>query len=227
MNRIRIGRAADNDVTIDDSTVSRYHAELIIHPNGKLSITDLGSTNGTYINGNRISGTVSVDSTDIIKVGSSLIPWRNYLKNDHPHAQLHHSSENSRIEAHHASSAPITERHKRKSNTWAYVGIGAVVLVFVYFFLLKQSDASKLHGEWEWEWDRESVVIYFEKNGRYQERNYYGVIEEGRWELEEDLLILRPDDGRAMRFEYKFVTKRHLELRSTRDSDVLDLYKRS
>jgi transcriptional regulator with GAF, ATPase, and Fis domain len=45
--RLRIGRAPDNDVCIDDPSVSRYHAVLNVGP--ALSIEDLGSSNGTFL----------------------------------------------------------------------------------------------------------------------------------------------------------------------------------
>ena len=53
--RISIGRDQDNDVVIDDATVSGFHA-VVVNDNGVLSITDLGSTNGTRVDGRRIGG---------------------------------------------------------------------------------------------------------------------------------------------------------------------------
>ena len=50
----RIGRAPDNDIALDDLQVSRYHAELLSTPAG-LKLVDLGTRNGTFVNGRRIS----------------------------------------------------------------------------------------------------------------------------------------------------------------------------
>jgi hypothetical protein len=49
----RIGRGGDQDIVLDDVTVSRSHAEVEVTPAG-VSIRDVGSTNGTYINGERL-----------------------------------------------------------------------------------------------------------------------------------------------------------------------------
>src|SRR5262249_25390810 len=53
-----VGRAVECDVVIDDTSVSRRHAELQVAPPG-LDVRDLGSRNGTFVDGTRISaGTV-------------------------------------------------------------------------------------------------------------------------------------------------------------------------
>ncbi|MFD8150910.1 FHA domain-containing protein [Streptomyces sp. NPDC059720] len=67
---VRIGRAADNDLVIDDLVVSRRHAELRALPDGTYEITDLGSHNGTYLNGSPVT-TAPVGQGDIVGIGHS------------------------------------------------------------------------------------------------------------------------------------------------------------
>lgn len=52
---LAIGRAADNDVCIRDQGVSQHHARVSATADGAIVIEDLGSTNGTYVNGERIT----------------------------------------------------------------------------------------------------------------------------------------------------------------------------
>ena len=52
--KVKIGKAADNKLVIDDPQVSRYHALLTREDNGDLLLEDLGSTNGTFVNDNQI-----------------------------------------------------------------------------------------------------------------------------------------------------------------------------
>ncbi|MFI1399623.1 FHA domain-containing protein [Streptomyces sp. NPDC020681] len=68
-----IGRALENDLVVSDLQVSRHHAEFTATPDGRFQIRDLGSHNGTYVNGQPIakSGTVLLGPNDIVGVGHS------------------------------------------------------------------------------------------------------------------------------------------------------------
>src|SRR6266850_6422570 len=53
--RLNVGRASDNELTLNDSSVSKIHAALLMNSEGTLLVADTGSTNGTFINGRRIA----------------------------------------------------------------------------------------------------------------------------------------------------------------------------
>ncbi|TSD93640.1 FHA domain-containing protein [Skermania sp. ID1734] len=65
---LRIGRAADNDVSLGDLLVSRHHAEVRRTDAGRYKIVDLGSHNGTYVNGSRVE-TAELSESDLIGIG--------------------------------------------------------------------------------------------------------------------------------------------------------------
>jgi ABC transport system ATP-binding/permease protein len=65
---MRIGRTPDNDLVISDLGVSRQHAELRKSRSGRYQIIDLGSHNGTYVNGARVEQ-AEVSDEDIISIG--------------------------------------------------------------------------------------------------------------------------------------------------------------
>ncbi|MFE7932463.1 FHA domain-containing protein [Streptomyces sp. NPDC057456] len=67
---VRIGRAGDNDLVVDDLVVSRRHAELRALPEGGHEIVDLGSHNGTYLNGLPVTR-APLDPGDIVGIGHS------------------------------------------------------------------------------------------------------------------------------------------------------------
>ncbi|MFF0697777.1 FHA domain-containing protein [Streptomyces tendae] len=70
---MRIGRALENDLVVSDLQVSRNHAEFHSTPDGRMEIRDLGSHNGTYVNGQPIAkgGSQLLGPTDIVGVGHS------------------------------------------------------------------------------------------------------------------------------------------------------------
>ncbi|MFE9097397.1 FHA domain-containing protein [Streptomyces sp. NPDC007264] len=67
---VRIGRGADNDMVVDDLVVSRRHAELRAHPDGTYEIVDLGSHNGTFLNGRPVAR-APVAPGDVVGIGHS------------------------------------------------------------------------------------------------------------------------------------------------------------
>jgi pSer/pThr/pTyr-binding forkhead associated (FHA) protein len=63
-----IGRATGADFILDAALVSRVHCRLTALPTGELEVTDLDSTNGTFVNGMRVS-TARLTSGDRLELG--------------------------------------------------------------------------------------------------------------------------------------------------------------
>ncbi|WP_316669815.1 FHA domain-containing protein [uncultured Propionibacterium sp.] len=68
---ISIGRSADCILDIDDDYASGHHAQLWQDSAGRWVITDLQSTNGTYVNGAKIAEPTLVGPNDVIRIGRS------------------------------------------------------------------------------------------------------------------------------------------------------------
>src|SRR5580704_7345426 len=66
---LRIGRDPGNDLVVPDLSVSRVHAELRNLGDGRYEIADLGSHNGTFVNGQRIARPTTVTEQDLIGIG--------------------------------------------------------------------------------------------------------------------------------------------------------------
>ncbi|HEU5422965.1 MAG TPA: FHA domain-containing protein [Nitrolancea sp.] len=63
--RVRIGRYPNNDIIIDHPTVSAYHAEVSLRPDGRHELVDRESRNGTRINGNPVRSAILRDGDQI------------------------------------------------------------------------------------------------------------------------------------------------------------------
>jgi ABC-type multidrug transport system ATPase subunit len=68
---LKIGRLPSNEIVVDDLGVSRVHAELRPLPGGRYELADLGSHNGTFVNGQRIDKKILTEQTDIVSIGHS------------------------------------------------------------------------------------------------------------------------------------------------------------
>lgn len=71
-----LGRGSDSDIVVDDTGVSRHHLELRVTPRGVIA-TDLGSTNGTFVEGHKISAATLVDGNTLSIGRTRILFWTN------------------------------------------------------------------------------------------------------------------------------------------------------
>ncbi|WP_316528921.1 FtsK/SpoIIIE domain-containing protein [Kitasatospora brasiliensis] len=98
---IRVGRSAEADVPLDDPDVSRLHLSLHLTADGKVAVRDLGSTNGTTLDGRLVppcppEAAVPLEPGAVLRIGESTVqlfepvgePARAALPDGHGHLQL-------------------------------------------------------------------------------------------------------------------------------------------
>lgn len=83
---VRFGRAEDCDVRLTDNATSRRHAAVAPAVGGGHEVADLGSTNGTYVNDERVAGPRSLRDGDYLRVGSAIY---RYLAGGNIEAEYH------------------------------------------------------------------------------------------------------------------------------------------
>ena len=69
---ITIGREAGNDIVLESPQISRYHTRLTLQ-GGVYVVEDMGSTNGTFLNGQRVLRPTPVTTGDLIGVGETIL----------------------------------------------------------------------------------------------------------------------------------------------------------
>ncbi|HKX75611.1 MAG TPA: FHA domain-containing protein [Acidimicrobiia bacterium] len=70
-----MGRSDQADVKLEDPYASEFHLRLVAQ-DGTLSVSDLGSTNGTYVNGRRITTPTTLQRGDALQVGKTVMEVR-------------------------------------------------------------------------------------------------------------------------------------------------------
>jgi len=72
-----IGRGVSGPGLLDgDPLISQRHARLVRRGDGGVVIEDLGSSNGTYVNGDRISGPRELGPSDVVRIGATMLEAR-------------------------------------------------------------------------------------------------------------------------------------------------------
>jgi len=69
---LTVGRAAGCQVTLDDTYVSQLHARVFSR-DGQIFVEDLGSTNGTYLNRQKVAGPMAMQRGDRLQVGNTIM----------------------------------------------------------------------------------------------------------------------------------------------------------
>lgn len=167
-NEIRIGRDISNEVVINDAEVSRKHARLILQASGYV-LEDLGSTNGTFVNGNRLVGPHPLKPGETVLLGENVTLTFQAAKFDPdatmvgagaewapPPTQIEYPREtyvpeSPPPEPAYAGQVPEYEpleppEEKKPDQTWLYVGCGCLALLalIVVIGLLWYIDANSL-----------------------------------------------------------------------------------
>lgn len=74
---IKIGKKADNDIVVNDKTVSRYHVEIQVGEDNSYLLKDMHSTNGTLINSMKVKEAY-LSQGDLVEVGETKIEFQTY-----------------------------------------------------------------------------------------------------------------------------------------------------
>jgi pilus assembly protein CpaF len=80
-DQLTIGRDSSNGVAINDPEVSRRHSRLMFQ-GGKYVLEDLGSTNGTFVNGQRLAGPVVLKPGDVVSLGEQIVLMYDAISTD-------------------------------------------------------------------------------------------------------------------------------------------------
>ena len=139
-DQLIIGRDASNGVPINDAEISRKHSRLSFQ-GGKYVLEDLGSTNGTFVNGQRLAGPVVLKPGDVVSLGEQIVLMYDAVNTD-PGATIVSSRKSARVSPPPAPAsvpppapaytpAPVYSDAPPKKTNMLPIFIGAGVLLFL------------------------------------------------------------------------------------------------
>jgi hypothetical protein len=140
-----IGRDPSNSVTINDAEISRKHSRLSFQ-GGKYVLEDLGSTNGTFVNGQRLTGPVVLKPGDVVSLGEQIVLMYDAIITD-PGATIASPRQSVRVAPppvqsatpplpvppYSPSSAPVSSVVPTKKTNLIPIFVGVGVFLFVCF----------------------------------------------------------------------------------------------
>jgi len=135
-----LGRDPRNDVMVSHTQVSRRHAR-ITRQGDRMVIEDLGSTNGTFVSGTRLTGQYTLVNGDVISLGKVVMlayheaePPERKLVEDHPTVASPQQTPAISTEPFESSdesmSSPLSQ-DQQETRTWLWVGCGCLVLLLL------------------------------------------------------------------------------------------------
>ncbi|MEW5941691.1 MAG: FHA domain-containing protein, partial [Chloroflexota bacterium] len=95
-DQLIIGRDASSSIAINDAEISRKHSRLSFQ-GGKYVLEDLGSTNGTFVNGQRLAGPVVLKPGDVVSLGEQIVLMYDAINMD-PGATIASPRKSARVE---------------------------------------------------------------------------------------------------------------------------------
>ena len=155
-DQLIIGRDSSNGVPINDAEISRKHSRLSFQ-GGKYVLEDLGSTNGTFVNGQRLAGPVVLKPGDVVSLGEQIVLMYDAINLD-PGATVAVSRKALRVEPPLAQpSAPAysppppsysSGPAKKTNMVPIFIGIGVFLFICLCAIVLVVVDADPTGARW-------------------------------------------------------------------------------
>jgi hypothetical protein len=153
-DQLIIGRDAANAIAINDAEISRKHSRLNFQ-GGKYVIEDLGSTNGTFVNGQRLVSSTVLKAGDVVALGEQIVLMYEALSTDAGATMIGHRAPPrpepaavppppQQYYAPPPAAAPAPAAPPRGNSRLLLVGLGALVVICICVALLAYIDTNFL-----------------------------------------------------------------------------------
>jgi len=157
---------------------------MFIDDEANVFVTDLNSMNGTFVNGVKIIDSVKLSTYDILRVGNSLVNWKEYLSDDvdaqDAYKTIVDEGKQDLLQSlDDIIDVQLPKRRKKKSYGW-YVA-AAVLLVGVGLFIYLNSDKQLISDKWTSK-NNQELSFEFNHDGTFK-KDSAGIIKKGTYQL--------------------------------------------
>jgi hypothetical protein len=230
MTELRIGRSKKNEIFIDDNSVSNYHAILIISQD-EYAIVDHNSTNGTFVNGNKVNGSQKLKTHDILKVGNTIVPWRNFITYNLTEDEFFQEQNNSA-----QNQAEIDPVIKNKPGlnrrTIGFIASVLIISLGLFWWCFFNADSNKIMHRWKCNENSYGILEMDFKNKtevNIIQREFASMSQtnlKARWHLLDDQkkIVIKNDSDEEAIYEYR-ITANQLILLDAQNGQVRTLNK--
>ena len=157
MQTISIGRTDENTIVLNQPNVSRKHAVITQLDSGEIFIEDLNSTNGTFVNGNKITK-VKINLSDTVTIGGTTVNWQKFLYNQPktvvqeqmPNINSNSPSQPQAIAPPVSNFKPQIPKKKNKGLKiflWIFFSIIFILGCFVLFYFISNNQKNKMNKD--------------------------------------------------------------------------------
>jgi len=144
---LKIGKSSSNDVYsifYNDPTVSKIHCEIFIDDSGNKFLTDLNSTNGTFVNGNKINNSVRLEKNDILKLGNTIFNWQAYpYDSDSKIGSFTHDSNANNLSGNLINDTDYKYERNNLENRNKYLWIFLIFIVITIIIIISNNEANE------------------------------------------------------------------------------------
>src|SRR4051794_17581201 len=122
-HRFVIGSGEESQLLLDDPKVDPLHAYLQAHDDGRVELHDLGSDSGTFVDGERVEGSVTLHGVEEIRLGDTVL-LATVEEPPHDATPVRATTEGEAVEV-----MPARERRRLREMSTAGLAAGALALV--------------------------------------------------------------------------------------------------
>ncbi|MCC8087733.1 MAG: FHA domain-containing protein [Rikenellaceae bacterium] len=142
MRTVNIGRNSSNDIIIRNAKVSSSHAVLTVYAQEKVTVRDLNTVAGTYVNGMKINKETELKKGDFLRIAQHPVDWMKFIYHNMSNTHVFYTEGSNKTQ--------VTELSKKKTKTNFFINtvvissISIALLLILFKLYVSKPEPTKL-----------------------------------------------------------------------------------